>query len=45
MSIKISDDLLTIKLEKEIEFVTPGLDKILGNPYHILVERVVGYEE
>lgn len=45
LSIKTSDDLLTIKLEKEIEFVTPGLDKILGDPYHILVERVVGYEE
>ena len=45
LSIKTSNDLLTIKLEKKIEFVTPGLDKILGSPYPILVERVVGYEE
>ena len=40
----ISDNYLTIKLKKEIEIITPGLNIILDNPYIIEVERVVYYE-
>lgn len=45
LSIKTNNDLMEIKLDKKIELVTPGLDKILGDPYLIKVERVVGYEK
>ena len=31
-------------LESEIEFITPGLDKILGNPFYAKVRRVIYYE-
>ena len=34
----------TIKLKKEIDIITPGLNIILDNPYIIEVERVVYYE-
>lgn len=44
LSIKTNDEIVTIKLNKELKLVTPGLDSILGNPYSVSVERVVGYE-
>lgn len=40
----VSDNYLTIKLKKEIEIITPGLNIVLDNPYPIEVERVVYYE-
>ena len=40
----IEDNYLTLKLKKEIEIITPGLNIVLDNPYIIEVERVVYYE-
>lgn len=40
----IENNYLTIKLKKEIEIITPGLNIVLDNPYSIEVERVVYYE-
>ena len=40
----IDNNYLTIKLKKEIEIITPGLNIVLDNPYPIEVERVVYYE-
>ena len=40
----IDNNYLTIKLKKEIDIITPGLNIILDNPYIIEVERVVYYE-
>lgn len=31
-------------LESEVDFVTPGLGKIIGNPYKTTVKRVIYYE-
>jgi len=45
LSIKTSNGLITIKLDKNIDLITPGLDKMLGDPYCVSIERVVGYEE
>ena len=40
----IENNYLKIKLKKEIEIITPGLNIVLDNPYPIEVERVVYYE-
>ena len=40
----IDNNYLTLKLKKEIEIITPGLNIVLDNPYIIEVERVVYYE-
>ena len=40
----IENNYLTIKLKKEIEIITPGLNIVLDNPFPIEVERVVYYE-
>lgn len=40
----IENNYLTIKLKKEIEIITPGLNIVLDNPYSIEVERVAYYE-
>ena len=40
----IDNNYLTLKLKKEIEIITPGLNLVLDNPYLIEVERVVYYE-
>lgn len=45
LSIKKETNVMTIKLEKEVDMVTPGLDSILGDPYNVKVERIVNYEE
>ena len=44
ITINIDNNYLTIKLKKEIEIITPGLNIVLDNPYPIEVERVVYYE-
>ncbi len=31
-------------LESEVNFITPGLGKIIGNPYKAKVKRVIYYE-
>lgn len=38
------DEYVTVKLFTSIEIMTPGLNKVLDNPYKISVSRVI-YEE
>ena len=45
LSIKKTSGTLTIKLERELDMITPGMDSILGDPYFVKIERVVNYEE
>ena len=44
-SINVSNDgeYLTFKITTSVNLITPGLNKILGDPYVIDVERVVPY--
>ena len=44
LSITREDNLLKINVNKNIDIITPGLDKILGSSFDIEVERVVNYE-
>lgn len=39
------DDYKKITITKEITLITPLMDKILGNPYLIKVERIVPNDE
>ena len=43
--IKISNDgeYYTFKITTSVNLITPGLNKILGDPYVIDVERVIPY--
>ena len=36
---------MKVKLEKEVNLITPGLDSILGDPFNVKTERIVDYEE
>jgi len=45
LSIIKEEDLLTVKLIKKIETITPGLSNVLGNDYSVSVERTVNYEQ
>ena len=44
VSIKRENDLLKVTLNKKVNLMTPGLDKVLGDPYTVSSERVVHYE-
>ena len=44
LSIKIDNNTMTIKMDRDIDIITPGLSNVIGDPYNIEVERVVGYE-
>lgn len=37
-------DFYKFKIEKKIKMITPGANKIFGNPYKIKVERYIPYE-
>lgn len=39
--IEDTNDYLKVTLTKNIEIITPGLNRVLGNPYEIKVERFV----
>lgn len=39
-----SDNFVNIELAGKLTLLTPGLNKILNNPYAIKVKRVVPYE-
>ena len=39
------DNYLKVTITKNIRVNTPGLDRILGNPYKIKVERVIPRDE
>ena len=45
LSIKQENSIMKIKLEKDVDLITPGIDSLLGNPYNVKVERIVDYEE
>ena len=45
LSIKKETNILTIKLEKNIDIITPGLDIFLKDPYMVKVERIISYEK
>lgn len=38
-------DYAELKVEMEFSFITPGLHRLLGNPYVIRLERTIPYEE
>lgn len=38
------NNMMNVKLTKELVILTPGLNLIIGNPYKINVERIVEYE-
>lgn len=44
LSFTREDNLLKVNVNKNIDLITPGLDKILGDSYDVKVERVVNYE-
>ncbi len=39
------DNFTTIILTKNIDLITPGINKIIGNPYTIKIERTINNEE
>lgn len=39
------DKYTEIKITKNINIITPGLNLILGNPYEVIVERVIPNDE
>ena len=41
IDLKDVDKYTEIKITKSINIITPGLNLILGNPYKIIVERVI----
>ncbi len=44
LSLVQKNNTLTVGVTKKVSLVTPGLDKIIGDPYHVKIERVVNYE-
>ena len=45
IDLKDVDKYTEIKITKSINITTPGLNLILGNPYKIIVERVIPNDE
>lgn len=45
IDLKDADKYTEIKITKSINIITPGLNLILGNPYKIIVERVIPNDE
>ncbi|MGM9875664.1 MAG: TadE/TadG family type IV pilus assembly protein [Bacilli bacterium] len=45
IELKDVDKYTEIKISKNINIITPGLNLILGNPYKVIVERVVPNDE
>lgn len=44
LSLDINENLVTIKLTKDVDLITPFIGSILDNPYTIETKRVVLYE-
>ncbi len=38
------NEYIEFELKSEVDFITPGLEKILGEPYNITVSRVIYYD-
>lgn len=45
IDLKDVDKYTDIKITKSINIITPGLNLILGNPYKVIVERVIPNDE
>ena len=45
IDLKDGDKYTEIKISKNINIITPGLNLILGNPYKVIVERVIPNDE
>ena len=45
IDLKDADKYTEIKITKSINIITPGLNLILGNPYKVIVERVIPNDE
>lgn len=45
IELKDVDKYIEIKISKNINIITPGLNLILGDPYKIIVERVIPNDE
>lgn len=45
IDVSINDNLTTIILTKNIDLITPGINKIINDPYKITVERTINNEE
>ena len=45
IDLKDVDKYTEIKITKSINIITPGLNLILGNPYKVIVERVIPNDE
>ena len=41
MSISSLDDYYVFNISMEVNIITPGLNRVLGDPYLVSVERVV----
>ena len=41
LNITNNDDIITLKLEYKMKLNTPGLNRILGNPYKIIEEKTI----
>ena len=40
-----SDDLIKVRITDSVNVITPGLDRILGDPYEIEIERIINRDE
>ena len=45
IDLKDVDKYTEIKITKSINIITPGLNLVLGNPYKVIVERVIPNDE
>ena len=45
IQINIEDDYNKINISDKVKIITPGLNRILGNPYEIDVERYIPNEQ
>ncbi len=41
----VGEEYVTIKLETKVKMVTPGMKRIISNPYKVVVERRIIYEQ
>lgn len=41
IDIKSDNKYTTIKISKDVDVMTPGLNLVLGDPYNVFVERII----
>ena len=45
LTLEEKDNLINIQIKEELTLITPGFNLFLENPYPILVERILAYED